>query len=74
MFLGGAAGRSGIAGRDCGMDGAMLLEQAATNPDARLSDLIAKLAEADKQHHDQQIRGFKQARSRMLKKAIKKSV
>jgi acyl carrier protein len=46
---------------------AMLLEQAATNPDARLSELIAKLAEADKQHHDQQIRGFKQARARMLK-------
>ncbi len=46
---------------------AMLLEQAATNPDAKLSELIAKLAEADKQHHDQQIRGFKQARARMLK-------
>jgi amino acid adenylation domain-containing protein len=51
---------------------AMLLEQAATNPDARLSELIAKLAEADKQHHDQQIRGFKQARARMLKNAKEK--
>jgi amino acid adenylation domain-containing protein len=48
---------------------AMLLELAATNPDARLSELIAKLAEADRQHHDQQIRGFKQARARMLKNA-----
>ena len=48
---------------------AMLLEKVAANPDAKLSELIAQLAEADRQHHDQQIRGFKQARSRMLKTA-----
>jgi hypothetical protein len=48
---------------------AMLLEQVATNPDAKLSELIANLAEADRQHHDQQIRGFEQARARMLKNA-----
>ena len=51
---------------------AMLLEKVATNPDAKLSELMDQLAEADRMHHDQQIRGFKQARARMLKSAKEK--
>jgi amino acid adenylation domain-containing protein len=52
----------------------MLLANVAANPEAKLSELIAQLSEADRQHHDEQVRGFKQARSRMLRNAKVKTV
>jgi amino acid adenylation domain-containing protein len=47
----------------------ILLERVLAEPHARLSELRAGLDEADRQHHDQQRQGFKQARSRTLKNA-----
>jgi amino acid adenylation domain-containing protein len=49
-----------------------LLERVVAEPDAKLSELRAGLDESDRQHHDLQRQGFKQARSRMLKTARQK--
>ena len=50
----------------------LLLERVVAEPDAKLSELRTALEEADRQHHDLQRQGFKQARSRMLRTARQK--